>query len=411
MTVSRRCGCLDEDGRQYGTRCPKLKDPKHGTWGYRFGAGTLVDGKSGKPKRLQISKGGFPTRKAALDAEAAERAKTARGGYVKPSSVILADYATQWLQRRQVTGKGLKPTTVGPYARYIRKDIVPSRLGAMKLADIRRHHINQFAADLTNAKRGATTVRRILTRLSTILATAVSDGLIGANPAVGADRPVLEDTTVRIWEPEHVRQFLMRCAHHRLGPLFEVAVLTGLRRGEITGLHWSDVDLVARKIAVRRNRVTVDGKITEQTTTKTRAGLRTVPLSDVAVATLLAWQLRQAAEVEAAAEAWVGGDHVFAMPDGRALDPSYITRLFQVIRKQDQPLPPLTFHGLRHCAASLMLASGADIAVVSKLMGHASIAITSDVYGHLVGTIAQKAVDGAAALIVHTVHTHQRMDA
>jgi integrase len=74
-------------------------------------------------------------------------------------------------------------------------------------------------------------------------------------------------------------------------------------------------------------------------------------------------------------------------------------------------LPPLTFHGLRHSAVSLMLASGADIAVVSKLMGHASIAITADVYSHLVGTIAQKAVDGAANLIAHTVHTQQGVDA
>jgi len=98
MTVSRRCGCLDENGRQYGTRCPKLRDPKHGTWGCRFSAGTLIDRKSGKPKRLQISKGGFPTKEVALDAEAAERAQSARGGYVKPSSVILADYAAQWLQ-------------------------------------------------------------------------------------------------------------------------------------------------------------------------------------------------------------------------------------------------------------------------------------------------------------------------
>ena len=79
---------------------------------------------------------------------------------------------------------------------------------------------------------------------------------------------------------------------------------------------------------------------------------------------------------------------------------SYVTRLFQKIRKAGE-LPPSSFHGLRHCAASLMLASGAD-AVVSKLMGHASIAVTSDVYGHLVGTIAQKAVDGAANLIAHT---------
>jgi Phage integrase family len=82
-----------------------------------------------------------------------------------------------------------------------------------------------------------------------------------------------------------------------------------------------------------------------------------------------------------------------------------VTRLFQAIRKQGEPLRTLSFHGLRHCAASLMLASGADIAVVSELMGHASIGVTSDVYGHLVGTIAQQAVDGAANLIAHSAHT------
>jgi integrase len=96
------------------------------------------------------------------------------------------------------------------------------------------------------------------------------------------------------------------------------------------------------------------------------------------------------------------------MEDGRALDPGYVTRLFQVLRTgSGAALPPLSFHGLRHCAASLMLASGADIAVVSKLLGHASIAITSDIYGHLIGTVASEAVNGAANLIAHTVHTHE----
>ena len=95
------------------------------------------------------------------------------------------------------------------------------------------------------------------------------------------------------WEPGQVRVFLDRCAQHRLGALFEVAVLTGLRRGEITGLRWSDVDLASRKVVVRRNRVTVNGRVQEQSAPKTKAGLRTVALSDFAVATLLAWQLRQ----------------------------------------------------------------------------------------------------------------------
>jgi integrase len=262
---------------------------------------------------------------------------------------------------------------------------------------------------MIKAGRGAVTVRRILTLLGTIVATAVRDELISANPVLGADKPAVSDGPVKVWEPDQARVFLARCAQHRLGALFEVAILTGLRRGEITGLKWSDLDLTKRRLVVRRNPVSVRGRVIEQQTTKSRAGLRTVALSEFAVATLLAWQLRQAQEAENAAEAWQTEDHVFTMEDGRALDPSYVTRLFQKLRKgSGEELPLLSFHGLRHCAASLMLASGADIAVVSKLLGHASIAITADVYGHLVGTIAQKAVDGAANLIAHTVHTHNK---
>lgn len=305
----------------------------------------------------------------------------------------------------------MKATTAAGYARYIRDDIAPSALGGMRLTDIRRHHVNTFTADLTRAGRGPVTVRRILAELQTILASAVRDELIVGNPALGSDKPTTPRDAVHVWEQEHGRTFLRRCAEHRLEALFEVAVLTGLRRGEITGLRWSDMDLLARKVVVRRNRVTVSGQVQEQST-KTRAGLRTVPLSDFAVATLLAWQLRQAEEAETAVEAWQTEGHVFTLEDGRALDPAYVTRLFQFIRKAaDDGLPPLSFHGLRHCAASLMLASRADIAVVSKLLGHASIAITSDVYGHLIGTVASDAVNGAANLIAHTVHSHEGANA
>jgi integrase len=413
--VFRRCGCRNEKGKQYSNEdpCPRMADPKHGSWGYFLSYGSEPDPKNPRKRlRRQFRKMGFPTKQKAQSALAKLRAQLDDNVYVEPSKITLAEYARQWLKRRQTTGKGLKPTTAANYQRYVEQDIFPSRLGKMLLTDIRRHpHINQFVADLTAAGRGAVTVRRILARLSTIFASAVKDELISGNPVVGADRPMLQDVTVQVWEPEHVREFLQRSSRHRLGPLFEIAVLTGLRRGEICGLRWSDVDLAKRKIVVRHNRVTVDGHVQEQKNPKTKAGLRTVPLSDVAVASLLAWQLRQAEEAKNAAEAWVGDGHVFANELGHPLDPAYVTRLFQRIRCQGEPLPELSFHGLRHCAASLMLASGADIAVVSKLMGHASISVTSDVYGHLVGTIAQEAVDGAANLIAHTVHTHQWVEA
>ena len=141
-------------------------------------------------------------------------------------------------------------------------------------------------------------------------------------------------------------------------PFFDPPIeLAGL--GPRRNLHrerrvdFSTVRFDARTIPVRHNRVSVDGRV-QETTTKTRSGRRTVPLSDAGVAALLTWQLHPAEERRAAQEAWIGDDHVFTMEDGRPLDPAYITRLFQKIRMQGEPLPALTFHGLRHCFASLM---------------------------------------------------------
>jgi integrase len=397
----RRCGCRDENGKQLGQSCPKLKsDAKHGSWAYYLSHGS--DPRT--QKRRQFHKAGFATRREAASAIAELKTRLDNGTYLKPTNRTLGEYALEWLPRREHSDKGLRATTVAGYEYYIREDIARSTLGGMKLADIRRYHVSEFVTGQTKAGRGTVTVRRLVTLLGTIFASAVKDELIPANPARGIERPKLDSDGVNPWEPDQVRVFLDRCAQHRLGAVFEVAVLTGLRRGEITGLRWSDVDLAARKIVVRRNRVTVNGHVREQNAPKTKAGLRAVALSDFAVATMLAWQLRQAEEAETAAEAWQTEGHVFTMDDGRPLDPAYVTRLFQKLCKgPGEELPPLSFHGLRHCAASLMLASGADIAVVSKLLGHASISITADVYGHLVGTVASDAVNGAANLIARTV--------
>ena len=123
----------------------------------------------------------------------------------------------------------------------------------------------------------------------------------------------------------------------------------------------------------------------------------------------------QAEEREAAQEAWQTEGHVFTMEDGRPLDPQYVTKLFQKIRTLGEPLPELTFHGLRHSWASLMIASGVDISIVSKLAGHSSVAITADVYAHMMKGVGQQAVDGAAALIPRksalTVHTQSGVQA
>ncbi len=155
----------------------------------------------------------------------------------------------------------------------MRQDIVLSQLREMKLTDIRRSHVNAWVAELRDAGRGAVTVRRALATLQMIFTAAVREEIIPANPARNIDKPAVPDHPVTAWEPEHVGEFLERAGRHRLGPLFELAVLTGLRRGEITGLHWSDVDLAGRQIIVRHDRVSVDGRV-QETTTKTRSDAR-----------------------------------------------------------------------------------------------------------------------------------------
>ncbi len=136
----------------------------------------------------------------------------------------------------------------------------------------------------------------------------------------------------------------------------------------------------------------------EQDNTRTRAGRRVVDLDDRTVGALIAWQISQGAEAAKWADAWEDTGYVFTMEDGRPLKPQYVTRLFEKLRVL-AGLPKLTFHGSDHEYASLMIASGADIAVISKRRGHSSRSITSDIYGHLLGSASRNAAENASAQV------------
>ena len=163
-------------------------------------------------------------------------------------------------------------------------------------------------------------------------------------------------------------------AGHRLSALFVVALWTGLRRSALLALDWADVDLAAREALVR---------------TSKSGRLHRVPLSDQAVDALRRWRLAQGTG---------GSGVVFTMPDGAPLRGQYATRLFDRLRQQ-AGLPTMTFHGLRHMAASLLLASGADIEFVSKVLDHSNVRVTSGIYSHLLPGAGQGHTNRAAALV------------
>lgn len=278
----------------------------------------------------------------------------------------------------------------------------------MKLDGIRRAHVSQWIDAMGEEGRGTVAIHRAHATLRSALAAAVQADLLEVNPAASVKLPKATTRRVEPWEPADAGRFLDVAAQHRLGALFELAVMTGMRRGELVGLRWRDVRLDGESphLVVRAQLVRV-GKAVQEQTIKTEAGQgRVVPLTDRAVGSLLAWQLAQSSEREAAALVGLGAtsDRVFTMADGSDLRAEYPSRVFESLVTQ-AGLRPQRFHDLRHLFASLMLSAGEDMGVVSKIMGHSTAQITRYLYAHLVGDRARTAVEGGLALLPPSART------
>ncbi|GAA1768471.1 tyrosine-type recombinase/integrase [Agromyces humatus] len=405
--VYRRCGCRDEHGKTLGNRCPKLENPKHGAWAFYLAAGT--DPITGK--RRQVRQGGFASKQAAQKARNEAAVKLDRGTYVAPTRELYGAYILRWLDHHQKTGRGLKASTMVNYRRYVELDIAPSPLGSVPLSEVRRFHVNAFIKQLLDDGRGATTVRRIVAVVQGSLRSAAEENLIDHNPATGLKLPAVSKKELEVWEPAQVGEFLDVAAGHRLSALFELAMFTGMRRGELLGLRWTDVDMTRRAVTVRNNRIQAGTEIVEAAP-KTRAGRRTVDLDDRSSGALVRWRLAQQEEAADWGDAYTETGYVFTYEDGQPLRPQYASRLFDKLRVE-AGLPKMTFHGQRHENASLMIAAGTDIAIVSKRLGHSSVSITGDICSHLIGSASRHAAESTAALVpvksagAHTLHTQE----
>jgi integrase len=255
------------------------------------------------------------------------------------------------------------------------------------------------------------TIRRGHATLRSAMSTARRRRLIGVNPAVDIDLPASARPKVRPWEPAELGAFLDSISDEQLAPLFEVIAATGLRRGEALGLRWQDVNLDSRQLTVRQQVLELHGWQTACPICgalhgsavfgrpKTVSGEdRTVDLDSHITETLAEHLERQRRHRSKWGEAYVDHDLVFAREMGDPHRPEWITtRFLQLVN--DAGLRRIRLHDLRHGCASLLLAAGVDIALVSKVMGHSSIALTSDMYSHLLDGVGRDAAGRASALV------------
>jgi len=395
----KRCACRDETGRQLGKSCPKLAQKRHGTW-YLFMA--LPVGADGR--RRQLKRGGFAT-KAEAEAELDRlRARSGRGEQVERRQTT-GDWLTYWLTEKTKTsgasavGKPIRATTARVYRQHVEQYLTP-KLGHLQLGQLRGEHISAAYDELLteNPNMGPTTLRRVHACLSSALTAAVRARRLDFNPAQHVSLPDASRPKVHPWEPAELGTFLDYVAGHRLGVLFEVMAASGLRRGEALGLQWTDVELTAGVIVVRRQLIQLGNGMTFGPP-KTHSGEhRTVELDGRTAGALLEHRLRQDGERAEYGSAYVDGGLVFAKEGGEPLSPEYVTKTFKRLAVA-AGLRPIRLHDLRHGAASLRLAAGVEIAAVSKMLGHSSISITADTYSHLLRGVGRQAAEAAQALV------------
>ncbi len=239
----------------------------------------------------------------------------------------------------------------------------------------------------------ALTARHVRATLRIALAAAVREGRLGRNVAADARPPYVAHRPVTYLNAADVRKLLDATHGHPYGPLYALAASTGLRLGELLGLAWSDVDLEAATLTVRRSLAVAHDGGWQLAAPKSARSRRTIPLPSIAREALTRRQTTQEGEREAAGSAWQDRDDlIFTDALGRAMRPEGVSAAFQKTRAA-AGLPAVRFHDLRHSAATLMLAEGVPLAVISEWLGHAGIAITAQHYAAVVPQLRQEAAD------------------
>jgi integrase len=301
-----------------------------------------------------------------------------QGYNLQDGRITIGEYLTKWLETHKAT---LRLKTSHQYEQIIRNHINP-QIGAVSLQDLRLARVEQLYADLIASGIGVRTVRLTHSVLHRALEKAVKYGSIIRNPSHGAALPRLRQAEMQVLDENEANQFLVAAQGSPYEALYHLAITTGMRESELFGLKWSDLKWHSGALHIQRQVQRVDGHGWGFVEPKTKAGKRSIVLSEGNLQALRQHKERQEQQRAIAGERWNDLDLIFPNSVGMPLDPSNMRLDFNRTLKKAS-LKKVRFHDLRHTAASLMLNHGVPVIVVSKRLGHAKPSITLDVYGHL----------------------------
>lgn len=384
----------------------------------RWEAKVFVDMPDGRRKRVSVY---GDTERAALDELGKVLDQKRRGIPTATTTLTVAAFMNYWLEH--IAEPSVRRTTYATYEGDVRLHIIPG-IGNRKLKSLQASHIRAWLTGLQtrcqccsqgkdaarerksqarccaltpakccNDALSASSIRHILRVLRAALQDAVDEEMLSRNVARLVQLRVTDDRKVRSFTRAEAMRFLKTAETTRLYALWAVALSMGLRRGEALGLQWSDVDLDAERITIRRALHRVDGQLKLENV-KTEGSVAVLPVPKPLVPILTNHRRRQRL---AAGSAWRDTGLVFTTPLGGASEPRNVNRMFHSLCEKAD-VPQLRVHDLRHSCATLLFTMGVQPATVQKILRHSSITVTTGTYVEVIEAVQRDALDSMGSL-------------
>ncbi|MFE7584345.1 tyrosine-type recombinase/integrase [Streptomyces gardneri] len=359
------------------------------------GAGTITKRKDGRfqaavyvlqPDGTRARKFAYGKTWAECDAKRRELLdKVASGTPVPTRSAKLAEWLAYWLD--SIVQPRLKLSTYEKYESHVRLYLSPM-LGTKRLETLSSPDVRRFLLQLENQTTAAT-AKESHRVLRTALSAACREELIARNVAKLVQPPRAASRDLSPWSLDETLTFLAAARQDPLYAAFVLAIAMGLRRGEIVGLRWNDIDLENRVLLVRQQVQRRRGVLYNDETKGRRS--RAIPLPAMCLAPLRWHRMRQKTTYEATGTDWSSTGYVFATRTGRPVEPRNVHRSF--VRISDTAsLRLIRLHDARHGCATLLTSAGVAPRVVMEILGHSQISLTMDVYTHVVQDTQREAI-------------------
>lgn len=295
-------------------------------------------------------------------------------GILTAPTVTVADHLTEW---RSAKARDVKPRTAELHAHYCKRHIVPA-VGHLKLRDLTPLHVERLISTIADTV-GKNTANKVRTLLFSAMKKAVRLRLVPFNPVEAVDPVKEQPRTMKLWTTTETDRFLSEARTHRLYAAFHLLLSTGLRRGELLGLRWSDID--GNLLHVRRS-VTLRNNVEVITTPKTKRSTRVVALPHDALATLETHRQQQRVEHATVGIKLDRQTHIFTSEAGTLMGVRNFSRTFTRLQAK-AGVTHIRLHDLRHLHATLLVAHGVDLRTVADRLGHADPAFTLRTYSHV----------------------------